>query len=117
MVFAATKGATARFPFPVLGIDSDNGSEFINWELFRWCEQEKLTFTRSRSGNKTTARMWSSRTGISGKQASDPAAIQRQVQALTVPTRESRAVAVGVQGTDRREFLLPRLAAKATSGA
>ncbi|MBO1269894.1 hypothetical protein [Arthrobacter cavernae] len=37
---------------PRLGIDSDNGSEFINWELFRWCEQENLTFTRSRSGNK-----------------------------------------------------------------
>ncbi|SMX99000.1 Integrase core domain-containing protein [Brevibacterium sp. Mu109] len=51
-VFAAIKDATAAFPFPIRGIDSDNGSEFINWELFRWCEQEKLTFTRSRSGNK-----------------------------------------------------------------
>ena len=51
-VFAAIKDATAAFPFPILGIDSDNGSEFINWELFRWCEQEKLSFTRSRSGNK-----------------------------------------------------------------
>jgi len=51
-VFAAIKDATASFPFPVLGIDSDNGSEFINWELFRWCEQEKITFTRSRAGNK-----------------------------------------------------------------
>ena len=51
-VFAAIKDATAAFPFPILGIDSDNGSEFINWELFRWCEQQELTFTRSRSGNK-----------------------------------------------------------------
>lgn len=51
-VFAAIKDSLASFPFPILGIDSDNGSEFINWELFRWCEQEKLTFTRSRSGNK-----------------------------------------------------------------
>jgi len=51
-VFAAIQDATAAFPFPILGIDSDNGSEFINWELFRWCEQHKLTFTRSRSGNK-----------------------------------------------------------------
>jgi hypothetical protein len=51
-VFAAIKDATAAFPFPILGIDSDNGSEFINGELFRWCEQENLTFTRSRSGNK-----------------------------------------------------------------
>lgn len=51
-VFAAIKEATAAFPFPIVGIDSDNGSEFINWELLRWCEQEQLTFTRSRSGNK-----------------------------------------------------------------
>src|SRR5680860_68463 len=51
-VFAAIKDATASFPFPILGLDSDNGSEFINWELFRWCEAENLTFTRSRSGNK-----------------------------------------------------------------
>ncbi len=51
-VFAAIKEATASFPFPILGIDSDNGSEFINWELFRWCQEHQLTFTRSRSGNK-----------------------------------------------------------------
>lgn len=36
----------------MLGIDSDNGSEFINWEPLTWCERENLTFTRSRSGNK-----------------------------------------------------------------
>src|SRR5660397_167341 len=51
-VFEAIQDATTAFPFPILGIDSDNGSEFINWELFRWCEQQKLTFTRSRPGNK-----------------------------------------------------------------
>jgi hypothetical protein len=37
-----------RLPFPLLGIDSDNGSEFLNAPLVRWCEQEQLTFTRSR---------------------------------------------------------------------
>lgn len=51
-VFAAIRDATVAFPFPILVLDSDNGSEFINWELFRWCEHENLTFTRSRSGNK-----------------------------------------------------------------
>ncbi|MFQ4149436.1 hypothetical protein AAGW05_12185 [Arthrobacter sp. LAPM80] len=51
-VFAATNDSTAAFPFPIHGLDSENGSEFINWELFRWCEQEYLTFTRTRSGNK-----------------------------------------------------------------
>lgn len=41
-----------RFPFPVLGIDSDNGSEFINHHLLAYCERHRITFTRSRSGNK-----------------------------------------------------------------
>lgn len=35
-------------PFPLLGLDCDNGGEFINVELFRYCEQEGITFTRSR---------------------------------------------------------------------
>jgi len=38
-------------PFPLLRIDSENGSEFINHHLFNWCEKRKLTFTRSRRGN------------------------------------------------------------------
>jgi len=51
-VFAALVDLRAGFPFPVRGIDSDNGSQFINAHLLRYCEQEKITFTRSRSGNK-----------------------------------------------------------------
>lgn len=51
-VFAALVELSGRFPFPVKGIDSDNGSEFINNQLFRYCQQEEITFTRSRSGNK-----------------------------------------------------------------
>jgi len=51
-VFAALKQVRARLPFPLLGIDSDNGSEFINHELIRYADQEQLTFTRSRSGHK-----------------------------------------------------------------
>jgi len=50
-VFAALMDITKVFPFPIIGIDSDNGSEFINWHLLRWCEKEKITFTRSRAGN------------------------------------------------------------------
>jgi hypothetical protein len=42
----------AVFPFPVIGIDSDNGSEFINNELFEFCVQHHITFTRSRPSNK-----------------------------------------------------------------
>ena len=42
----------ARLPFPLLGIDSDNGGEFINDMLYRYCLAEKITFTRSRPFKK-----------------------------------------------------------------
>jgi hypothetical protein len=51
-VFEALKDIRARLPFPLLGIDSDNGSEFINNHLLRYCQQEKITFTRGRAGKK-----------------------------------------------------------------
>jgi hypothetical protein len=51
-VFEAIKRARQRLPFPLQGVDSDNGAEFINDELYRYCQQEKLTFTRGRSGRK-----------------------------------------------------------------
>ena len=41
-----------RLPFPLLGLDSDNGSEFINQDLARWCHNEGITFTRSRPYKK-----------------------------------------------------------------
>ena len=37
-----------RLPFPLLGIDSDNGGEFINDLLYQYCLDEKITLTRSR---------------------------------------------------------------------
>ena len=51
-VTQAIDHAATCFPFPVLGIDSDNGSEFINAHLFDYCTERKITFTRSRPGNK-----------------------------------------------------------------
>jgi hypothetical protein len=44
--------ASARFPFPIVGIDSDNGAEFINMHLYAYCLQRQITFTRARPGNK-----------------------------------------------------------------
>ena len=41
-----------RLPFPLLGLDSDNGSEFINHQLYAYCQQKKITFTRSRPYKK-----------------------------------------------------------------
>lgn len=51
-VFAAIQQARQRLPFSLLGIDSDNGSEFINNQLYRYCLQEQITFTRGRTGRK-----------------------------------------------------------------
>ncbi|MGH9801231.1 MAG: integrase catalytic domain-containing protein, partial [Blastocatellia bacterium] len=51
-VFAALETERARLPFPLLGLDSDNGAEFINDELKRYCEREQITFTRARVGRK-----------------------------------------------------------------
>ena len=39
-------------PFNLLGIDSDNGSEFINDLLYRYCLNKNITFTRSRPYHK-----------------------------------------------------------------
>jgi hypothetical protein len=41
-----------KLPFPLLGIDSDNGGEFINDLLYQYCLDEKITFTRSRPYKK-----------------------------------------------------------------
>jgi IS30 family transposase len=50
-VIAALEDIAKIMPFPLLGIDCDNGSEFINHHLLTWCRQRELTFTRSRAGN------------------------------------------------------------------
>src|SRR5438552_837831 len=54
-VVHAVQRARGMFPFPLLGIDTDNGSEFINEELMAYCASEQLTFTRGRVGNKNDA--------------------------------------------------------------
>ena len=41
-----------RLPFRLLGVDSDNGSEFINWHLKGWCEQKEIQLTRGRPYKK-----------------------------------------------------------------
>jgi hypothetical protein len=41
-----------RLPLPLRGLDSDNGSEFINRGLLGYCRRHAITFTRSRAWNK-----------------------------------------------------------------
>jgi transposase InsO family protein len=42
----------AALPFVLQGIDSDNGSEFINAHLLRYCERHRIQFTRGRPYKK-----------------------------------------------------------------
>src|SRR5712691_3035309 len=51
-VLAALQRARTLFPFPILGIDTDNGGEFINEVMVAYCEQEQITFTRGRPSQK-----------------------------------------------------------------
>ena len=41
-----------RTPFEWRGLDSDNGQEFINQMLYKYCQREKLEVTRSRPNRK-----------------------------------------------------------------
>ena len=55
-VLAALEEIAKIMPFPLLGVDTDNGSAFINHHQLTWCEQQKITFTRSRPGNSNDVR-------------------------------------------------------------
>jgi len=50
--FWALKEIRGRTPFDWKGIDSDNGPEFINQLLYKYCQREKLEFTKSRDNKK-----------------------------------------------------------------
>jgi hypothetical protein len=51
-VFEALQHLRGRLPFAVLGLHSDNGGEFINDQLYRFCVAQKITFTRGRPYRK-----------------------------------------------------------------
>lgn len=51
IVSAGLEQLRLAFPFAVLGIHSDNGSEFINHHLLRWCDTRQITFSRGRSNH------------------------------------------------------------------
>ena len=44
--------ARRLLPFPLKGLDTDNGSEFINYNLLKYCRRENITFTRCRPYKK-----------------------------------------------------------------
>jgi hypothetical protein len=51
-IMQALPDVRSSLPFPLLGIDSDNGSEFINHSLLSWCDSRRISFTRTRPYKK-----------------------------------------------------------------
>ena len=51
-VGGAVDHVRTRLPMPLLGLDSDNGSEFMNYALLEYCRRHRVTFTRSRPWKK-----------------------------------------------------------------
>jgi hypothetical protein len=51
-VVAALRGVHEGLPFKILGLDSDNGSEFLNASLVEYCADQHITFTRGRPYRK-----------------------------------------------------------------
>ena len=64
-VIGALERARQVLPFPLRGLDTDNGSEFLNYELLAYCAREHITFTRGRADRRTTSATWSRRTASS----------------------------------------------------
>ncbi|GAB3714802.1 DDE-type integrase/transposase/recombinase [Mariniluteicoccus flavus] len=51
IVATALEQLQLRFPFHIAGIHTDNGSEFINHHLLRWCTNREITFSRGRASH------------------------------------------------------------------
>ncbi|NJL71514.1 MAG: transposase family protein [Candidatus Competibacteraceae bacterium] len=52
LVRSALDDVVTALPFCVLGLDTDNGSEFLNYGMVSWCNARNITFTRSRAYRK-----------------------------------------------------------------
>ena len=51
-VFQSLEDIKTALPFPLLGMDSDNGAEFINYAVLKWCQTQHIQFTRTRPYRK-----------------------------------------------------------------
>ncbi|BCL83739.1 transposase family protein [Ktedonobacteria bacterium brp13] len=70
-VLAALQRARTRFPFPILGLDTDNGGEFINEEVAAHCVREQITFTRGRPYEKQDQCFVEQKNGVVVRQVVD----------------------------------------------
>src|SRR6266542_3927079 len=83
-VFAGLETTRGRLPMRLLGLDSDNGSEFLNAHLVRYCTQEQLTFTRRPPWSNSTACTTCS---ASGPTSGSPRSSSSPRSATTRPAR------------------------------
>lgn len=51
-ILAGLRSCVAEIPFEVIGLDSDNGSEFLNVDVIEWAAGQQIYFTRSRPYRK-----------------------------------------------------------------
>jgi hypothetical protein len=52
LIVEAITGLRRILPFPLLGLDTDNDSAFMNDTLWNYCQKESIVFTRSRAYRK-----------------------------------------------------------------
>jgi hypothetical protein len=62
-VAAGVQAVRERLPVPLVGLDSDNGSEFINRVLYYYCWREGITFTRGRAWKKNDSALVEQKNG------------------------------------------------------
>jgi hypothetical protein len=92
VVCTAIAHARTLLPVPVLGLDADNGGEFINHHLVRYCGGEEITFTRCRPYKKNDQchieqKNYSIVRQIVGYDRYEGAAAHAALMALYVPLR------------------------------
>jgi Integrase core domain len=91
-VTAAVADCQTRLPYRLLGVDSDNGSEFINGNLRRHCEKERITFTRCRPYKKNDQayveqKNWTAVRQVVGYDRYEGQAAWAALNALYIPLR------------------------------
>jgi hypothetical protein len=51
-IVAALEQIRQQLPVALLGLHPDKGSEFLNWHLVAWCQEQGIAFSRSRPEHK-----------------------------------------------------------------
>jgi hypothetical protein len=62
---AGVQAVRERLPVALAGLDSDNGSEFINRVLYYYCWRDRITFTRGRAWKKNDSALVEQKNGPS----------------------------------------------------